>query len=77
MSKIAKLTEVDVRELWKHEQHDFSKWLAEPENIEELDKILGLTLVDVEQEVLVGGRRCGEFSERFVVIDSHKLQRFI
>ena len=26
--KIGKLTEVDVRDLWKHEQYDFSNWLA-------------------------------------------------
>lgn len=31
--KIGKLTEVDVRDLWKHEQYDFSNWLAKEENI--------------------------------------------
>ena len=28
MASIGKLLEVDVRELWKHEQYDFSNWLA-------------------------------------------------
>ena len=36
MSAIGKLKEVDVRELWKHEQYDFSNWLAKGENLEYL-----------------------------------------
>ncbi len=56
--QIGKLIEVDVRELWKHEQYDFSNWLAEEENIEELGNIIGLTLADVEKEVYVGSYRC-------------------
>lgn len=56
--KIGKLTEVDVRELWKHEQYDFSEWLSKDENLEYLNEILGLTLVDVDKEVFVGPYRC-------------------
>lgn len=56
--KIGKLAEVDVRELWKHEQYDFSEWLAKEDNIEYLNDILGLTLVDVDKEVFVGPYRC-------------------
>ena len=56
--KLGKLKEVDIRELWKHEQYDFSNWLAMEENIEYLNDILGLTLVDVDKEVYVGGYRC-------------------
>lgn len=55
---IGKLSEVDVRELWKHEQYDFSKWLAKPENIEYMNEILGLTLIDINREVYVGPYRC-------------------
>lgn len=58
MSEIGKLTEVDVRELWRHEQYDFSNWLAKEDNIEYLDDILGLTLVNVDKEVYVGPYRC-------------------
>lgn len=39
---IGKLIEVDIRDLWEHEQYDFSNWLAKPENIEELNDIVGL-----------------------------------
>ena len=31
---IGKLKEVDIRELWKHEQYGFSEWLSKKENIE-------------------------------------------
>ena len=58
MAKIGKLQSVDVRDLWQHEQYDFSVWLAKPENIEYLNDILGLTLVDIDKEVYVGSYRC-------------------
>lgn len=58
MASIGKLTEVDVRELWKHEQYDFSNWLAKDNNLEYLNDILGLTLTDVDKEAYVGPYRC-------------------
>lgn len=58
MANIGRLIEVDVRELWKHEQYDFSNWLARPVNLEYLNEILGLTLIDVDKEVYVGPYRC-------------------
>ena len=56
--KLGRMEEVDIRNLWKHEQYDFSNWLAKEENIEYLNNILGLTLVDIDKEVYVGGYRC-------------------
>ena len=56
--KFGRMEEVDIRTLWQHEQHDFSNWLAEAENIEYLNDILGLTLVDIDKEVYVGSYRC-------------------
>ncbi len=58
MANIGKLTEVDVRELWKHEQFDFSNWLVKEENLGYLNDIIGLTLTDVDKEVYVGPYRC-------------------
>ena len=58
MAGIGKLTEVDVRELWRHEQYDFSSWLSKEDNIEYLNEILGLTLTDIDKEVYVGPYRC-------------------
>lgn len=56
--EIGKLIEVDIRELWQHEQYDFSNWLALEKNIEELNEVIGLTLVDIEKEAYVGSYRC-------------------
>ena len=58
MASIGRLIEVDVRELWKHEQYDFSNWLSKESNLEYLNEILGLTLTDVDKEVYVGPYRC-------------------
>lgn len=55
---LGKLVEVNVRELWPHEQYDFSNWLAKENNIELLSDTIGLTLVDVDKEVYVGSYRC-------------------
>ncbi len=73
--KIGMLKEVDIRDLWKHEQYDFSNWLAQPENISYLNDILGLTLVDVDKEAYVGSYRCDivakdETSETKVIIEN-------
>ena len=56
--KLGKLQEVDIRTVWPHEQYDFSKWLAEEENIKELGDTLNLSLTDVETEKFVGNYRC-------------------
>ncbi len=56
--KLGKLQEVDIRKLWNHEQYDFSEWLSKPENLEQLNEAIGLTLSEVEKEVYVGSYRC-------------------
>lgn len=60
---IGKLKEVDIRELWKHEQYDFSECLSKKENIENLNEILGLTLIDISKETYVGSYRCDLFAK--------------
>ena len=55
MSKLAKLTRVtDLREIWKHEARDFSKWLSEEENLKELSDAVGVSIVLGELESAVG-----------------------
>lgn len=56
--KLGKLKEVDIRTVWAHEQYNFSKWLANEENIKELGDELNLALTDVETEKFVGNYRC-------------------
>lgn len=45
---ISRLTKVPLRELWKHEAHGFTVWLAE--NLDYLNEALGLELSLVERE---------------------------
>jgi len=56
--ELGKLTEVDIRKVWQHEQYDFSSWLAEEDNIKLLSEKLNLSLTDVETEKNVGSYRC-------------------
>lgn len=56
--KLGKIKEVDIREVWKHEQYDFSKWLSAEENISELGDALNLSLTDIQTEQFVGSYRC-------------------
>lgn len=56
--KIGKLQEVEIRNLWHHEQYDFSAWLVKDDNIALLNEKLGLTLVDINIEAYVGAYRC-------------------
>jgi len=52
--KLGKLKKVDLREYWKHEALDFTRWLAEPENLGELGDELGLDIELIQTEVGVG-----------------------
>ncbi len=52
--KLGKLKRVDLREQWKHEALDFTRWLAEPENIELLSDEVGIGLHVLQTEASVG-----------------------
>ena len=56
--ELGELKEIDIRKVWAHEQYDFSKWLAEENNINKLGDTLGLSLSDIETEKFVGNYRC-------------------
>lgn len=73
--KLGKLQEIDIRNVWAHEQYDFSKWLSEEENIKELGDTLNLSLTDVETEKFVGNYRCDilckdEITGKLVLIEN-------
>ncbi len=55
---IGKLKEIELRTVWKHEATNFTKWLAEPENISELNEILGLTLTNINVQQTAGNLFC-------------------
>lgn len=44
----------DLRTIWKHEAHDFSKWLSQEENLALLSKTIGIDIVLTETESSVG-----------------------
>lgn len=51
---LSRLKQVDLREAWQHEAYDFTKWLAEDENIELLSDEIGVEIVIIEKEASVG-----------------------
>ena len=38
MVELGKMEEVAIREIWGHEQYDFSAWLADEQNIQILSE---------------------------------------
>lgn len=44
----------DIRSVWHHEARDFSKWLVQDENLEELSAAIGIDIVLEERESSVG-----------------------
>lgn len=58
MADLGRIKEVPLREIWQHEQYDFSEWLSKEDNLNELGEILHLSLTDVETEKFVGSYRC-------------------
>ena len=55
MSELGKIERVfDLREIWPHEAHDFTKWLAKEENLALLSDEIGIDIVLNETESSVG-----------------------
>lgn len=54
MTLIGKLERVELRELWKHEEYDFSAWLAKEDNLKMLGETVGIDLLLEDTEVPVG-----------------------
>ncbi|OMG53980.1 hypothetical protein BJN45_08930 [Azonexus hydrophilus] len=52
--KLGKLKKIDLREYWKHEALDFTRWLALPENLEELGNEIGVDITLIQTEAGVG-----------------------
>jgi hypothetical protein len=72
VKKIGKLEPVAVRDIFPHEAHDFTKWLAE--NIDILSARIGLPLVVEETEVSIGKFRadivCRDSQGNKVIIEN-------
>ncbi|MFA5336877.1 MAG: hypothetical protein WC330_00925 [Candidatus Omnitrophota bacterium] len=51
---LGKLKKIDLRSVWKNEASDFTKWLAEEENLSLLSEEIGLDIKLISTEVGVG-----------------------
>lgn len=54
IKKLAKLSKVDLRSIWEHEALDFTNWLAQPENLDELSQAVGVDIKLIQAEANVG-----------------------
>lgn len=75
MRKVGRIERVDLRDIWPHEAHDFTKWMAEGEGLELLSEALGLELEDSQAEASVGSFNvdvlaCESGTDRKVVIEN-------
>ena len=52
--QLGRISEVPITQIWPHEAHNFTVWLAEPENLELLGNALELDLEIVQREASVG-----------------------
>jgi hypothetical protein len=51
---LGKLERMDLRTAWKHESLDFTKWLAQEENLSQLSDEIGIEIESPQTEVSVG-----------------------
>lgn len=63
MALIGKLEKVELRDLWKHEERDFSAWLAQEENLAMLSDVIGVDIALIERESHVGGYSVDLYAE--------------
>jgi RecB family endonuclease NucS len=62
MTVVARIERVPLRDVWRHEARDLTRWLEE--NADVLNDVLGITLVSIERE-----RTAGAFSVDLVAED--------
>ena len=51
---LSKLNKVELRDVWGHEEFDFSNWLAQEENLDALSEEIGVAIKLVKTEANVG-----------------------
>lgn len=71
MTNLGRLKQVEVREVWRHEAHDFSAWLVKPENLELLSDAIGIQIEPTGTEIGVGRFRIDILAEEPVT--GHKI----
>lgn len=54
MKNLAKLKKIELRDIWSHEALDFTKWLAQKENLDLLSVEIGVGIKLIQTEASVG-----------------------
>lgn len=54
VATLGKLKKVDLREAWKHEALDFTRWLSKGENLALLSEEIGVDINLIQTEANVG-----------------------
>lgn len=79
MTDLGKLEKVELRDIWKTEDRDFTPWLAQEHNMEILADTLGLSLEVEAQERNVGPFRadilCKDLDDNSWVLIENQLER--
>ncbi len=75
MDNLGKLEKVNLKDVWKHEEYDFSKWLSTEENLAELSDTIGIDIIFEERESSVGRYSVDIFanesgSDRKIIIEN-------
>ena len=73
-TQLSKLEDVDIRGIWDNESTEFTPWLAQPENIDNISEQIGIDLTVEEKEKSVGPYRadifCKDEDENPVLIEN-------
>ena len=76
---LGRIEQVDLREIWKHEATNFTKWLAKPENLDLLSDEIDIELSLIDTEYNVGRFNVDIFAEELSadrkVIIENQLER--
>lgn len=51
---LSKLTKINLRDVWRHESLDFTRWLSQQENLDLLGEEIGIDIKLVQTEANVG-----------------------
>lgn len=61
--KLGRIKQVELRDIWKHEATDFTKWLAKPENLDLLSEEINIELSPIDTEYNVGRFKVDIYAE--------------
>lgn len=63
---LSKIKQVDLRSVWPHEAGDFTKWLAEEDNLSALGEEIGIEIELIETESSVGAFSADIFAQESI-----------